>query len=303
MRFKVLFAVGLMVLSSYASAGPGKLTCDPDTNICDVNVAGNYCSSGEVANTRWDIRTDQYVLSCECDCTSQENTFWLVGVADGFSVKTVDASKVVNFTELQKNHSGVPDIFGLVPYCSTPRKSDSALIKLRKMPTSDGAPQPYCYSVDDSPLPEVCLTEDCISKKELVKRVALIVKPEVLNEFKKATAKIYNDEIGFRGFPKRGFIERYISEYSYSKADQQYYNDIAYYWQQAGFNDDAIWLLEKIISNSPDRVVAYLNLADAYWGKNEALNASKNYKKYSELMALSGKQQKIPSRVKERSKL
>ena len=42
------------------------------------------------------------------------------------------------------------------------------------------------------------------------------------------------------------------------------YNDIAYYLQQANANDEAIFLLEKIIEKFPNRTVAYLNLADAY---------------------------------------
>jgi hypothetical protein len=298
----IALAVSLVLAAGHVWADAGKLNCDPDTNVCTVASVDNYCGLGEAARTRWDMRSDQYVLSCECNCTSQENTFWLVNKPDNFSVALIEASKVLGSAEFEKNKVGVSDVFGLVPYCSMSPNSQGALVRLRKMPSPDGASQPYCYTVDDSKLPKSCDTTDCETKKELVKMVDLSVKAEALSEFKKATARLYLDEKHFRDFPKRLFVERYISQNSYSKAEQQSYNDIAYYWQQAGFNDDAIWLLEKVISNSPERAVAYLNLADAYWVRDEKRIASGHYKKYSELMVLSGKQQKIPERARERSK-
>ncbi|MEE5062372.1 hypothetical protein V2J93_26690 [Pseudomonas alliivorans] len=91
-----------------------------------------------------------------------------------------------------------------------------------------------------------------------------------------------------------------MNKYGYSKSDQQVLNDIAYFWQEASFNSDAIWLLEKIIDNNPERVVAYLNLADAYWSEGEKQAAQKNYNMYVSIMTKQGKQQKIPSRVIER---
>lgn len=79
----------------------------------------------------------------------------------------------------------------------------------------------------------------------------------------------------------------------------QKYNDIAYYLQQANANDEAIFLLEKIIEKFPNRTVAYLNLADAYVGINETEKAKVNYEKYIDLMKKSGKETKIPKRVLE----
>ena len=77
------------------------------------------------------------------------------------------------------------------------------------------------------------------------------------------------------------------------------YNDIAYYLQQANANDEAIFLLEKIIEKFPNRTVLYLNLADAYYGINENEEAKVNYEKYIEFMKKSGKENKIPKRVLE----
>jgi tetratricopeptide (TPR) repeat protein len=78
-------------------------------------------------------------------------------------------------------------------------------------------------------------------------------------------------------------------------------NDKAYYLEQLGAYSEAIFILKKVISKSPDRVVAYLNIADAYWGNNEREEAGRSYEKYVELMKSQGKDmKKIPQRVHDR---
>lgn len=97
-------------------------------------------------------------------------------------------------------------------------------------------------------------------------------------------------------------VSRYkalLNEVPLENKTLQKYNDIAYYLQQAKANDEAIFLLEKIIEKFPNRTVAYLNLADAYDGINDKEKAKSNYKKYIELMKKSGKEAKIPKRVLE----
>lgn len=79
----------------------------------------------------------------------------------------------------------------------------------------------------------------------------------------------------------------------------QKYNDIAYYLQQANANEEAIFLLEKIIEKYPNRIVAYLNLADSYIGINNKEEAKENYEKYVKLMKQNNKDEKIPKRVLE----
>ncbi|MDD2896586.1 MAG: tetratricopeptide repeat protein [Aliarcobacter sp.] len=79
----------------------------------------------------------------------------------------------------------------------------------------------------------------------------------------------------------------------------QKYNDIAYYLQQANANDEAIFLLEKILEKFPNRTVAYLNLADAYDGLGNKEKAKENYEKYINLMKEDNKEVKIPKRVLE----
>lgn len=95
------------------------------------------------------------------------------------------------------------------------------------------------------------------------------------------------------------YIVNSFVKYPLTNKTVQKYNDIAYYLQQANANDEAIFILEKIIEKYPNRTVAYLNLADAYLGINDKEKAKENYKKYIELMKQDNKEEKIPKRVLE----
>lgn len=78
-------------------------------------------------------------------------------------------------------------------------------------------------------------------------------------------------------------------------------NEKAYQYQQQGKYKEAIDLLQKILKAFPQRVVAYLNLGDAFWGNNEKDKAGTAYGKYADLMKEQNKDlTKIPSRVYER---
>jgi len=79
-------------------------------------------------------------------------------------------------------------------------------------------------------------------------------------------------------------------------------NDFAYKIQNTN-NSLAIELLQKILDKYPDRVVAYLNIADSYWLDGDKAKAQENYIKYVALMKSQNKGiRKIPSRVWERIK-
>ena len=83
-------------------------------------------------------------------------------------------------------------------------------------------------------------------------------------------------------------------------------NNTAYYLQQLGdpkCNDCIILILEKIIKASPSRIVAYLNLGDAYWSNKNYIKGKSAYAKYCELMQAKGKKSKIPKRVSDRMKV
>jgi len=77
----------------------------------------------------------------------------------------------------------------------------------------------------------------------------------------------------------------------------------AYYLGTLGVLGESIYLFEKIISKSPDKLITYLNIADVYWENNYKEKAKEYYKKYIELMKSQGKDiDKIPSEVFERLK-
>lgn len=80
------------------------------------------------------------------------------------------------------------------------------------------------------------------------------------------------------------------------------YNNIAYYLQEKRKNDEAIYLLNKVIESYPKRVVAYYNLGDAYWDSYNKFKAKKAYKKYVYLMKKLNKTNKIPQKIEQRLK-
>jgi hypothetical protein len=97
--------------------------------------------------------------------------------------------------------------------------------------------------------------------------------------------------------------QRYMSllkKYPLSKENLTQYNDIAYYLEQSKAYKESIYLLEKIIEKYPERTVAYLNIADAYWGDNDKDKAIENYKIYISQMKENSKENKIPQKVFER---
>ena len=85
-----------------------------------------------------------------------------------------------------------------------------------------------------------------------------------------------------------------------SKSNLSSYNNIAYYFQKAGANQEAIFLLEKILKKYPNRTVAYYNLGDAYWAIDKKEKAKQAYKTYIKQMTAKGKEKKIPKTVLQR---
>ncbi len=80
-------------------------------------------------------------------------------------------------------------------------------------------------------------------------------------------------------------------------------NNTAYYFEQSKNYKESIFLLKEIIKKEPNRVVAWLNIADAYWGNNQKKEAKEAYQKYISLMKSQKKDlKKIPQRAQERSK-
>jgi hypothetical protein len=91
--------------------------------------------------------------------------------------------------------------------------------------------------------------------------------------------------------------EKYIVEKYYYPKNVNWSNDLGFLFEQAGYYQEAAELLEHITLKHPDRIVAYLNLADAYWALEKKELAQQSYNQYYEKMIATGKQAKIPHRV------
>jgi len=91
--------------------------------------------------------------------------------------------------------------------------------------------------------------------------------------------------------------------YPLSDATHVLYNNIGYYLEQAEAYDAAIYVLNTVLEKYPQRAVAHLNIADAYWGNGERGKARKHYEEYLRLMKDQKKDEsKIPQTVYDRMK-
>jgi len=80
------------------------------------------------------------------------------------------------------------------------------------------------------------------------------------------------------------------------------FNDLGYFLEQTGYFTNAVDILTAVIKYNPERTVAYLNIADAYYDLNDTVNGKTAYQKYIDLMKKEGKEKKIPQRVFDRVK-
>ncbi len=95
-------------------------------------------------------------------------------------------------------------------------------------------------------------------------------------------------------------ILEYIYNYAINPQNLIIYNDIAYYLKESAIG---LLILEDIIKKFPNRIVAYLNLADNYYSLGNELKAKKNYLIYIKLMKEQNKDlTRIPDYVYERLK-
>ncbi|ASE63761.1 tetratricopeptide repeat protein [Chryseobacterium indologenes] len=80
-------------------------------------------------------------------------------------------------------------------------------------------------------------------------------------------------------------------------------NNLAFALEQKEGYNESLFILQNIISQYPDRVVAYLNLADIEWVLNHKNEAEKYYKLYLSFMKKQKKDlNRVPQRVYDRIK-
>jgi hypothetical protein len=108
------------------------------------------------------------------------------------------------------------------------------------------------------------------------------------------------DEAGIK--VRRNIPQEFVYEMTLIISDDNVgaLNDYAYYLSRSQNNVLAALLLREIHKKYPDRVVATLNLADAYWDIGMKSDACPLYKKYANKMTTMGKSTRIPTLVKSR---
>lgn len=74
-------------------------------------------------------------------------------------------------------------------------------------------------------------------------------------------------------------------------------NNLAYLLEQMDCLDVAQSLLEGVVTDVPERTVAYINLGDVYRKQGKTEQAKQAYTTYSDLMKKEGKETRIPKRV------
>lgn len=95
-------------------------------------------------------------------------------------------------------------------------------------------------------------------------------------------------------------IDWYINRYNIDQKNVSIYNDIAFYLGEGHNYNSSLYILKKIIKIYPNRIVAYLNIADVYWEIGNKDHAKVYYQEYISRMGKIGKKSIIPKRVFQR---
>src|SRR5699024_9698791 len=82
----------------------------------------------------------------------------------------------------------------------------------------------------------------------------------------------------------QNFITMLVEDIPIRKINLEQYNNIAYYFEKLSYYDQASQLLEQIIRINSNRIVAYLNLADTYWGLGDKEKSKLFYQQYKDKM-------------------
>lgn len=113
--------------------------------------------------------------------------------------------------------------------------------------------------------------------------------------FAKMTYKFSPEDL-YVDYPKLGNVD-------FKVINLESANNQAFSLEKIEANNFSKSLLKEIISQYPDRTVAFLNLADVDWKLNKKEEAQKNYNRYIALMKSQNKDlSKIPKRVYDRIK-
>ena len=125
--------------------------CSVEITALSVKL-NKACESPRISMS-WNKRAENlYLISCDCECTSHDNSGWIVqleAVGRKPSAKNVPLGRGVTIEELERSSGKIHDIYSSHPMCEPiDRKTlrNSIFASLFKQPTTIGA-NSYCYSV------------------------------------------------------------------------------------------------------------------------------------------------------------
>ncbi|WP_153050305.1 hypothetical protein [Pseudomonas sp. MF4836] len=137
--------------SKYSVACNGSGECSVE--ITDLSVRLNKACESPRISMSWNKRAENlYLISCDCECTSHDNSGWIVqldAVDRKPSAKNVPLGRDITIEKLESSSGEIHDIYSSHPMCEPiDRKAlrNSIFASLFKQPTTIGA-NPYCYSV------------------------------------------------------------------------------------------------------------------------------------------------------------
>lgn len=135
------------------------------------------------------------LVTCDCDCTSHDNSGWLVetGLEDDVPrVRRVSLGKVSTVAELSRAGGRVPDTFISHPWCSGTKPKvpvNTVFATLAKQPNQHGD-TPYCFTphffVGDrsAPLRRTPMADDMLSDAPAAEADLIAREVEILRDWR-----------------------------------------------------------------------------------------------------------------------
>ncbi len=124
------------------------------------------------------------------------------------------------------------------------------------------------------------------------------------NVFDLTAIAINNKRNDFAGKVDGTPLETWLDAWTFQKLPVRDYitavNDYGFFLQQSGRLQESSQILKEVTRVCPKRAVAYLNLADSYWGLGQIEDAKKSYRHYLSLINEGSDKRSVPQRVYQR---
>jgi len=143
-------------------------------------------------------------------------------------------------------------------------------------------------------------SKEKIEHKKLIFKEGKYVEKELKPSRELSIAEVKKGAKSGKNYSKFFLAKLLYENYSQEAKTLTQLNDIAYYLQKHKHNKEAVMMLESLLKFYPKRMVAYYNLADAYWALGQKKEAKKMYEVYVKQMKARGKGKRVPKVVKER---